>query len=444
MSTTETPAPAEVAGAAPAPVPPPGPADRRAILRLVLGIAVVVGGFVALGLGDILVFIVAILVIVMLHELGHFAAAKWSHMKVTEYFVGFGPRLWSIRRGETEYGVKAIPAGGYVKIPGMTNLEEIDPEDEPRTYRRKPFHNRIIVASAGSFMHFVIAFLLAWSAILYFGTPSPSAVRVAGFVHFAGQATSPAQAAGLRAGDVIVGLDGRTLTDPTGLATAIQGSAGRPVRLEVLRGGRTLSITVVPAVGHSLPGGGEALGPGTGGARSHGIIGIQQESAFTSEGPVRALGSAAVTVGRVTSATVTGLGHVFSPHGLSSFFNQVTNSKVATQAANNPVTADRPTSLVGAGQLAVQAEHRGVLYLIEVLIALNIAFALLNMLPMLPLDGGHVLIAVYERIRTRRGRPYYQADATKLLPVVYVFITFLLVIVGSAVFLDIAHPVNFH
>ncbi len=112
----------------------------------------------------------------MLHELGHFATAKWSHMKVTEYFVGFGPRLWSIRRGETEYGVKAIPAGGYVKIPGMTNLEEIDPEDEPRTYRRKPFHNRIIVASAGSFMHFVIAFLLAWSAILYFGTPSSSAV----------------------------------------------------------------------------------------------------------------------------------------------------------------------------------------------------------------------------------------------------------------------------
>ena len=99
--------------------------------------------------------------IVMLHELGHFATAKWAGMKVTEYFVGFGPRLWSVRRGETEYGVKAIPAGGLREDPGFTNLEEIDPEDEPRTYRQQPFHKRIIVASAGSVMHFLIAFVLA-------------------------------------------------------------------------------------------------------------------------------------------------------------------------------------------------------------------------------------------------------------------------------------------
>ena len=95
-------------------------------------------------------------------------------MKVTEYFVGFGPRLWSVRRGETDYGIKAIPAGGYVKIPGMTNLEEIDPADEARTYRQPPFHKRIIVACAGSFMHFVMAFLLAWGALLFFGTPTTS------------------------------------------------------------------------------------------------------------------------------------------------------------------------------------------------------------------------------------------------------------------------------
>ena len=97
----------------------------------------------------------------MLHELGHFATAKWAGMKVTEYFVGFGPRLWSVRRGETEYGVKAIPAGGYVRIPGFTSTEEVAPEDEPRAYRQQPFHQRIIVASAGSAMHFLIAFVLA-------------------------------------------------------------------------------------------------------------------------------------------------------------------------------------------------------------------------------------------------------------------------------------------
>ena len=118
------------------------PVDRlgRCCARLLAGWRPSSALFIAARPGrPLLVVIVAIVVMVMVHELGHFATAKWSHMKVTEYFVGFGPRLWSIRRGETEYGVKAIPAGGYVKIPGMTNLEEIDPADEPRTYRQQPF-----------------------------------------------------------------------------------------------------------------------------------------------------------------------------------------------------------------------------------------------------------------------------------------------------------------
>ncbi|HEY3941483.1 MAG TPA: site-2 protease family protein [Acidimicrobiales bacterium] len=407
------------------------------MVRLAVAVAVFVAVFLATGLGDLLVFVVAIVAIVMLHELGHFATAKWSGMKVTEYFVGFGPRLWSVRRGETEYGVKAIPAGGYVKIPGMTNIEEIDPADEQRTYRRQPFRKRVLVASAGSIMHFVIAFILAWSAVLVFGNPS-SAVTVSAFVPFADHAPTPAQLAGLRVGDVIEGVNGRTLSSPDDLTTAIRRSAGRSVALDVERGGRSMVLHVEPVVGHSTANGSEAAGPGTGGG--HGIIGIEQASTYSSEGPLRAVGTAGVTIGRVTSATVTGLGHVFSPHGISSLFDQVTNPKTATQAAKNPAS-ERPESLVGIGRVAVQAEHNGMLSLIEVLIAVNIAFALLNMLPMLPLDGGHVVIALYERVRTRRGRPFYQADAAKLMPVVYAFMIVLLMVVGSAVFLDITHPV---
>ena len=118
--------------------------SRFALLKLLIGLAVVVALFVAFGLGALLAVIAAIVAMVMLHELGHFATAKWSGMKVTEYFVGFGPRLWSIRRGETEYGVKAIPAGGYVRIIGMTSAEEIHPDDEPRAYRNQPFGKRSI------------------------------------------------------------------------------------------------------------------------------------------------------------------------------------------------------------------------------------------------------------------------------------------------------------
>ena len=139
---------------------------------MIAGLAVITAAFILLGWGDILLFIAILIAIVMLHELGHFVTAKRAGMKVTEYFVGFGPRLWSVRRGETEYGVKAIPAGGYVRIIGFTSTEEVAEEDEPRAYRAQPFHQRIIVASAGSVMHLLIAFVLALVLVLGFGVAS--------------------------------------------------------------------------------------------------------------------------------------------------------------------------------------------------------------------------------------------------------------------------------
>ena len=116
---------------------PPINQNLASLLRLIAVIGLIVAvAVIAHGLA-VLVVILALIVMVMFHELGHFAAAKLSGMKVTEYFLGFGPRLWSIRRGETEYGVKAIPAGGYVRIVGMTTLETIDPVDEPRSFRSR-------------------------------------------------------------------------------------------------------------------------------------------------------------------------------------------------------------------------------------------------------------------------------------------------------------------
>src|SRR5215469_11659976 len=106
------------------------------------------------------IFIVALLGSIMLHEAGHFATAKMFGMKATQFFVGFGRTIWSRRKGETEYGVKAIPAGGFVKIVGMTDLEDVDPADEPRSFRNQPGWQRIIVLAAGSFMHFVLALAL--------------------------------------------------------------------------------------------------------------------------------------------------------------------------------------------------------------------------------------------------------------------------------------------
>ena len=420
------------------PTPTPTPHAAGPLVRLAVAIVVIAGIFFWLGLGDLFVVIVAVVVMIMVHEAGHFATAKWSRMKVTEFFVGFGPRLWSIRRGETDYGVKGIPAGGYVKIPGMTNLEEIDPADEARTYRQQPFYKRIIVVSAGSFMHFVMAFLLAWAALVFIGGQTGAAVEVGSLSPFAGQHLNPAQRAGLKVGDLIVGVNGHSFSNPNQVVDAIKRSVDVPLRLEVQRDSRTRTLTVVPEDKRLVVSGGQRLEKLSG--KPTGVIGVGLAGVNVPENPFGALGGAGVVVGRTTSEAFTGLGLVFSPHGIATYIHEVANPTAASQAqrANTP----RPESIIGAVRTAVQGAQAGAGSLLEVLIALNIFIGIANMLPMLPLDGGHVAIALYERIRTRRGRPYYQADAAKLVPVAYAFIVLLILLVSSAAYLDITHPVT--
>ena len=217
-------------------------------------------------------------------------------MKVTEYFVGFGPTLWSIRRGETEYGIKAIPAGGYVKIPGMTNLEEIDPADEARTYRQQPFRNRILVACAGSFMHFVMALRPGLGgggglrgALGQQGGRSPASPP--------GPATPrrPPRPPGCDPGDVVVGVNGARLTRRQPVRhRPSRGRPDTPVELD-----RRARWPDRPA--HRDPGprplrGHQGRDPGQAGpGKLTGIIGVSLGTAFSAEGPLRAVGTAVTT-----------------------------------------------------------------------------------------------------------------------------------------------------
>src|SRR4051812_7182948 len=153
----------DLSQATPEPEPQDGEEDRGELASSPIRLVLLVGGILALGFvagWPVLVIVLAIIVMIFLHELGHYVTAKWAGMKVTEYFIGFGPRIWSFQRGETEYGVKAIPAGAYVRIIGMNSLDEVDPADEPRTYRQQPFWQRFTVAVAGSTMHFLLALIL--------------------------------------------------------------------------------------------------------------------------------------------------------------------------------------------------------------------------------------------------------------------------------------------
>ena len=423
---------------APAAEPPfePDPASDNnpaRLLQLLVALVLITGVFIALGWGYLLLFIVILVAIVMLHEFGHFITAKRAGMKVTEYFVGFGPRLWSVRRGETEYGIKAIPAGGYVRITGFTATEDVPEEDEARAYRQQPFHQRILVASAGSIMHVLIAFVLALILVFTFGRATDN-YTVASLEHWPGRST-PAALAGLKAGDTIVSVNGRSFATPDAMSNAIKNASGKPVRLGVERDGRLIHLEATPESGKGITVDGEKLG-------DHGYLGIEITTATDSVSPLAAPGAALSTMWTVTHQEVTGFGQTFSWSGLESIYHQVTNSRAAQSAVNNPGSAPRPVSIVGIANLGAQSEQAGLAAVLLLLIAINIVFAILNMLPMIPLDGGHVAVAAYEWVRTRRGQPYYRADITKLFPLAALFIGFLLVFVFAGIYLDITHPLQ--
>ena len=389
----------------------------------------------------VIIVIAALVLMVMLHEFGHFATAKLSGMKVTEYFLGFGPRLWSVRRGETEYGVKAIPAGGYVRIIGMTSAEEVDPEDEPRTYRQASFPRRLAVGVAGSAMHFVMAFLLLFALFVGIGLPVSTGTAVGGLYGFTG-GKSPAQIVGLRPGDVFVSIDRKPMSDENAIISYVEAHVGKQLTIVVRRHGQDETFTVRPVDGrHEVQKGTKTpIRPANGPAS--GVLGIILEplSKNVPRGFFSSIVSAGGMVGSLTKGTALAITQIFSLHGLTSFAADVAGSPGNAASSSQP-SADRPVSIVGVVQIASQAARQDVAELLLILAAVNIFVGMLNMFPMLPLDGGHVVIAVYERIRSRRGRRYF-ADVQKMMPVAYLVLTFLVIFGLGALYLDIVHPIN--
>src|SRR5260370_1422472 len=209
----------------------------------------------------VVIFVVAVLISVILHEAGHFLTAKKFGMKVTQFFVGFGNTLWSTKRGETGYGVKAVPFGAFVRITGMTTFDEVDPADEPRAMRNKPRWQRAIVMVAGSFMHFALAFVLLIALALIVGQASNTSTTIGAVSTCVpanvkaldqgscqpSQGRAPARKAGIRPGDQIVAIAGKPVHTWAQLGVVIRAQpAGKPVPVVVQRGGKRLSLSVTP------------------------------------------------------------------------------------------------------------------------------------------------------------------------------------------------------
>ena len=362
------------------------------------------------------IFVAALLFSIMLHEAGHFVTAKKFHMKVTQFFVGFGQTLWSRRKGETEYGVKALPVGGFVKITGMTALEDIDPADEPRSFRRQPGWQRAIVLAAGSFMHFALAFFLLIVLALGIGLASDNSTKIgsvssclpasatasASGTCRPGERPSPARAAGIRDNDKIIAIAGKRVRNWTQLGAAIRSlPVGKPVAITVLRDGQQLVLHASPA---QIPG------------RKGSYLGIGNAATFQRLSPLSAVSYAGSTFGQVLAGSVTAVGHL--PAAIPDLF--------AKDRAHTP--AGQVSSVVGVGGITAQVVAAKdswkikVAYVLLIVISLNIFVGAFNLLPLLPLDGGHLAVVIYERARAwlarLRGRPDPGlVDMRKLIPV---------------------------
>ncbi len=394
--------------------------------RLALILAALATGLVfsaSRGTFPVVIFALSIVLMVMLHEAGHFAVAKWSGMKVSEFFVGFGPRVWSFRRGETEYGIKAIPAGGYVKIVGMHNLEKgIDPADEARTYRQASYPRRLATVAAGVVTQFILAFLLLMFLWTVMGFPNyDRPTRAIGSISRLETGASPAADGGLRVGDEIVAVGGQPVSTWDEVPPLIRTRAGQAVGFTVERDGQRQVLTVTPA---EIERDGAKIG----------FVGIGPSPSIEKVGPVTAVGRSAGDLVRLTGSAVTAIGSFFTPGSIQDFVGGL----VAGEA---PPTDKRFVSVVGVVRIAGDAAAGGAFFLVYMLVVLNIFIAVFNLVPLLPLDGGHMAIATYERLRSRRGREPYRANVAKMMPVAVAMVTLLLVIGVVSIYLDIVSPV---
>jgi membrane-associated protease RseP (regulator of RpoE activity) len=369
-------------------------------------------------------------------------------MKVTDFFIGFGPRIWSFQRGETQYGFKAIPAGAFVRIIGMNNLDETDPADEARTYRQQSFPKRLLVVSAGSIMHFIQAFVLLMILLTVIGVPGGTLTDEArhdeswrvGNV----EKDSAAEAAGLQKGDDIVTFDGKPVSTWDEVTDQIKDHrVGDQVQFQVVRDGETLDLAAELQPRPANVQGGTPGTPFLG-------LGVQYPKQTISLGS--ALVQAPQEMGRFVGNTFGSLAHVFSPSGIS---NMADNVSQAHQEDNNSGSSgssvsnddgqndDRLLSILGVLRLGTAVtEEQGIGGLFVILFAMNVFIGIFNMLPLPPLDGGHAAVAIYERVRSRRNRRYF-ADATRLLPVTYAVIMVLVVVAVTALYLDAVNPAHF-
>ena len=388
----------------------------------------------------VLAFVVALLTSVMIHEAGHYLTAKKFGMKVTEFFLGFGQKIWSTQRGETEFGLKAIPAGGYCKIVGMSSREELSPADADRAFTKGTITQRLIVLGAGSFLHFVIGFVLLISLFAGVGITSvtnqvqkvsecvpQTSTEVCG----ATSTPSPAKNAGVLAGDKLVKINGESFKEWSDAVAVIRANAGKQLEIVVDRRGDQIPLLITPAT-RMVDG------------KAIGVLGVINEIGTVRFNPIVATQKSITFGSDILANSVTSL--IKLP------------SKIPDLLAQTFGARERdPEGLVGVvGVARVSGEtastgklttNEKIATFILIVASLNIFVGMFNLLPLLPLDGGHMAVAIADGIRNfwakRRGLPKpAPIDVERLTPItmiVFVLMAGLSIVLLAA---DIFNPIR--
>lgn len=394
----------------------------------------------------IVLFALAITASIALHEAGHMFTARAFGMRVRRFFVGFGPTLWSVKRGGTEYGVAALPFGGFCDIAGMTAMDPVTEEEAPHAMVKKPASQRIAVLSGGIVMNILIGVVIIFGVAVSSGIRNPYAdftPKVGQVVCVADQVDEktlaecsgpgPAGQAGVRVGDTLVAVDDEPIETFADLRTYVAQRPGETVALEVERGGSSQSIDLPVARV-------ERIDPSTGEHIDVGAVGIAAapvKDAVKQFGPVEAVPATAKFTGQMLRASV---------DGLMAFPGKIPGVVASIFGGERDI--EGPISVIGASRTGGELVERDQWPAFWMMLAsLNFFLALFNLVPLPPLDGGHIAVVIYEKIRNalRRLRglpPAGPANYEKLMPLTY-FMAALLLVVGVLVMAaDVVNPVN--
>ena len=373
----------------------------------------------------ILAFVVALLLSVMVHEFGHYITARKFNMKVTEFFLGFGKRIWSFRKGETEYGIKAIPAGEYCKISGMTPDEVMEPGEESRAFYIARSSKKLIVLGAGSFLHFVLGIVLLFTLLAGVGVNSLTSV-VKEVVP-----DSSAVVAGFQQGDEIQSINGEEVTDWGRGVELIRASNGGELSFTVIRDGQSLDLRATPRL------------TDVGGEQRY-VLGIINEVGKKRFGILKAGRESLSITGSMTVQSVKSL--ALLPAKIPELWGQTFGGEERD--------VDGLVGVVGVARVSGQTLASGdqnwsqrIGTFLLIIASLNIFVGVFNLLPILPLDGGHMAVAIADELRAfiarLRGRPRpAPINVQVLTPITAVVVIILIALTLLLLVADIINPIS--